>query len=150
MSHPSELHTQMAQWRHHLHQHPETGFEEKQTSDYVAKALHGMGLDVHRGIGGTGLVANLTVGTGGRAVGIRADMDALNITENAGCRAHASSIPGKMHACGHDGHMAMVLGAARLLSERRDFNGTVRFVFQPAEEHGRGAKAMMADGLFDR
>lgn len=95
-------------------------------------------------------MANLTVGTGGRAVGIRADMDALNITENAGCRAHASSIPGKMHACGHDGHMAMVLGAARLLSERRDFNGTIRFVFQPAEEHGRGAKAMMADGLFDR
>lgn len=152
MSTPSEhaLHTQMAQWRHHLHKHPETGFEEKLTSDYVAKALQDMGLEVHRGIGGTGLVANLTVGTGGRAVGIRADMDALNITENADCRAHASSLPGKMHACGHDGHMAMVLGAARLLSERRDFRGTVRFVFQPAEEHGRGAKAMMADGLFDR
>ncbi len=145
-----ELHSQMAQWRHHLHKHPETGFEEKLTSDYVANALEGMGLEVHRGIGGTGLVASLTVGSGGRSVGIRADMDALNITESAGCRAHASSIPGKMHACGHDGHMAMVLGAARLLSERRDFNGTVRFVFQPAEEHGRGAKAMMADGLFER
>ncbi|KHK49016.1 amidohydrolase [Ralstonia sp. A12] len=150
MSNPYELHFQMAQWRHHLHRHPETGFEEKLTSDYVATALEGMGLEVHRGIGGTGLVANLTVGSGGRTVGIRADMDALNITESAGCRAHASSIPGKMHACGHDGHMAMVLGTARLLSERRDFNGTVRFVFQPAEEHGRGAKAMMADGLFER
>lgn len=150
MSNNSELQFQMAQWRHHLHKHPETGFEERLTSDYVANVLQDLGLDVHRGIGGTGLIANLTVGEGNRTVGIRADMDALNITESAGCRAHASSIPGKMHACGHDGHMAMVLGAARLLSERRDFNGTVRFVFQPAEEHGRGAKAMMADGLFER
>ena len=105
---------------------------------------------MHRGIGGTGPVANLTAGTGKRAIGIRADMDALNIAEHAPGREHASRTPGKMHACGHDGHMSMVLGAAQLLAERKDFDGTVRFIFQPAEEHGRGAKAMMADGLFER
>lgn len=146
----TSLQEQLKSWRHQLHQNPETGFEEIRTSDYVAKALKVLGLEVHRNIGGTGLVASLTVGNGKRAIGIRADMDALNITENAPMRPHASSSVGKMHACGHDGHMAMVLGAARLLAERRDFSGTVRFIFQPAEEHGRGAKAMMADGLFDR
>lgn len=144
------LHTQLVAWRHHLHRHPETGFEEVNTSDFVAHVLEGLGLDVHRGLGGTGLVANLTVGDGSGVVGLRADMDALNITEQARGRDHASHVAGKMHACGHDGHMAMVLGAAALLSSRRDFNGTVRFIFQPAEEHGRGAKAMMADGLFER
>ncbi|MFT4063869.1 M20 aminoacylase family protein [Paraburkholderia sp.] len=137
-------------WRHHLHRYPETGFEEVQTSDYVARILSALGLDVHRNIGGTGLVANLKVGSSNRAIGIRADMDALAITEKAPDRAYASCSLGKMHACGHDGHMAMVLGAARLLAEKKDFDGTVRFIFQPAEEHGRGAKAMMADGLFDR
>ncbi|BCG02854.1 amidohydrolase (plasmid) [Paraburkholderia sp. PGU19] len=146
----STLQGQLKNWRRHLHQYPETGFEEVNTSDYVANILATLGLDVHRGIGGTGLVANLTVGDGKRAIGLRADMDALNITEHATARAHASRTPGKMHACGHDGHMSMILGAARLLAERRDFNGTVRFIFQPAEEHGRGAKAMMADGLFER
>ena len=146
----STLQGQLKSWRQHLHQYPETGFEEVNTSDYVANILAALGLDVHRGIGGTGLVANLTVGDGKRAIGLRADMDALNITEHAPARTHASRTPGKMHACGHDGHMSMILGAARLLAERRDFNGTVRFIFQPAEEHGRGAKAMMADGLFER
>ncbi|TFV93886.1 amidohydrolase [Oxalobacteraceae bacterium OM1] len=146
----SELHRQLAAWRHHLHQHPETGFEEVDTSAYVANALEAMGLKVHRGIGGTGLVANLTVGDGKGVIGLRADMDALNITEAAQQRAHASCKHGKMHACGHDGHMAMILGAAKLLTQARDFNGTVRFIFQPAEEHGRGAKAMISDGLFDR
>jgi amidohydrolase len=146
----TSLQEQLKNWRHQLHQNPETGFEEVQTSDYVARILKTLGLDVHRDIGGTGLVANLTVGNGKRVIGIRADMDALNIAENAPTRQHASTNAGKMHACGHDGHMAMVLGAARLLAEKRDFNGTVRFIFQPAEEHGRGAKAMMADGLFDR
>ncbi|SAL04300.1 amidohydrolase [Caballeronia calidae] len=140
----------LAGWRHHLHRNPETGFEEVQTSDFVAKILSALGLDVHRNIGGTGLVANLKVGNGPGVVGLRADMDALAITENAPERAYASCTSGKMHACGHDGHMAMVLGAARLLAESRDFNGTVRFIFQPGEEHGRGAKAMMADGLFER
>jgi amidohydrolase len=144
------LEQQMVAWRHHLHRHPETGFEEVDTSDYVARILTGLGLEVHRGISGTGLVASLSCGSGKRVIGLRADMDALNITETAPGRAHTSMTAGKMHACGHDGHMAMVLGAARLLRERMDFDGTVRFIFQPAEEHGRGAKAMMADGLFER
>lgn len=140
---------QLAAWRHHLHKHPESGFEELATADYVAKALVGMGLEVHRGIGGTGLVASLTVGNGKGVIGLRADMDALHITE-AQQRPHASCNHGKMHACGHDGHMAMILGAAMILKQSRDFDGTVRFIFQPAEEHGRGAKAMISDGLFDR
>lgn len=146
----SSLQSQLKSWRQHLHQNPETGFEEVATSDYVARALKALGLDVHRGIGGTGLVANLAVGNGRGVIGLRADMDALNIAENAPGRLHASRTQGKMHACGHDGHMSMILGAARLLAERKDFNGTVRFIFQPAEEHGRGAKAMMKDGLFER
>ncbi|MGF6472535.1 amidohydrolase [Paraburkholderia youngii] len=146
----STLQGQLKSWRQYLHQHPETGFEEVNTSDYVANILRTLGLEVHRGIGGTGLVANLTAGDGKRVIGLRADMDALNIAEQAPDREHASRTAGKMHACGHDGHMSMILGAARLLAERRDFNGTVRFIFQPAEEHGRGAKAMMADGLFKR
>ncbi|QXI26506.1 M20 aminoacylase family protein [Pseudomonas vanderleydeniana] len=140
----------LKQWRHGFHRQPETGFEEFTTSDEVARILTDLGLEVHRGIGGTGLVASLTVGDGPGVIGLRADMDALNITEQAHGREHASCTPGKMHACGHDGHMAMILGAAQLLCTRRDFNGTVRFIFQPAEEHGRGAKAMMADGLFER
>ncbi|MCP3728133.1 M20 family metallopeptidase [Paraburkholderia sp. CNPSo 3272] len=146
----STLQGQLKSWRQYLHQRPETGFEEIHTAHYVANILETLGLEVHRGIGGTGLVANLTVGDGKRVIGVRADMDALNIAEQAPGRAHASLNAGKMHACGHDGHMSMVLGAARLLAEQRDFDGTVRFIFQPAEEHGRGAKAMMADGLFDR
>lgn len=146
--------TQFAQrlqnWRHAFHRHPETGFEEINTAEKVSGILQDLGLEVHRGIGGTGLVASLTVGEGNGIVGLRADMDALNITEQAAHREHVSLVAGKMHACGHDGHMAMMLGAAELLCARRDFNGTVRFIFQPAEEHGRGAKAMMADGLFKR
>ena len=145
-----EFDQQLVRWRHHLHRHPEQGFQERTTSDYVASVLQALGLEVHRGIGGTGMVASLRVGTGGGVIGLRADMDALAIHESAPGREHASVTPGCMHACGHDGHMAMVLGAARLLSEGRDFNGTVRFIFQPAEEHGRGAKAMMDAGLFER
>ena len=129
---------QLVRWRHHLHRHPETGFNERGTADYVAGILAALGLDVHRGIGGTGVVANLKVGAGRGTIGLRADMDALAITEAAEGRAHASIVPGCMHACGHDGHMAMLLGAAQRLAERRDFSGTVRFIFQPAEEHGRG------------
>jgi hippurate hydrolase len=146
----TSLQSQLKSWRQHLHRHPETGFEEVATADYVANILQTLGLEVHRGIGGTGLVANLNVGSGKGAIGLRADMDALNIMENAPERSYASGTRGKMHACGHDGHMSMILGAARLLAERRDFSGTVRFIFQPAEEHGRGAKAMMRDGLFER
>ncbi len=146
----SDLQRQMTAWRHRLHELAEAGFEEVATSDYVAKILCELGLDVHRGIGGTGLVANLTVGEPAQAIGIRADMDALKLVEQAPGRHYASKNPGRMHACGHDGHMAMVLGAARLLSQREDLNGTVRFIFQPAEEHGQGARAMLRDGLFER
>lgn len=145
----SDFEKQLHQWRHSLHANPETGFEEITTAEYVAGQLKAMGLEVHTGIGGTGLVASLTVGDSPTVIGLRADMDALNITETTG-KSYCSQNHGKMHACGHDGHMAMLLGAAKLLTEGRDFNGTVRFVFQPAEEHGRGAKAMMADGLLER
>ncbi|MFM2346347.1 MAG: hypothetical protein RL654_1100 [Pseudomonadota bacterium] len=137
-------------WRHDFHRFPETGFAEHRTADRVAQILTLLGLEVHRGIGGTGLVASLTVGTGTGVIGLRADMDALAMSETAENRAHASVHAGCMHACGHDGHMAMLLGAAQLLAERRDFDGTVRFIFQPAEEHGRGAAAMLADGLLER
>jgi hippurate hydrolase len=141
---------QLVQWRHHLHRFPETGFNERRTSDYVAQVLQLLGLEVHRGIGGTGVVASLKLGENSTAIGLRADMDALAISETAPGRSHASVNAGCMHACGHDGHMAMLLGAAQLLTQRRDFDGTVRFIFQPAEEHGRGAAAMIADGLFER
>ncbi|NDY92069.1 M20 aminoacylase family protein [Ideonella livida] len=137
-------------WRHDFHRFPETGFEEHATADRVAALLQAMGLEVHRGVGGTGVVASLTVGQGAGVIGLRADMDALALQENAPGRPHASTRAGCMHACGHDGHMAMLLGAAELLTRRRDFDGTVRFIFQPAEEHGRGAAAMLADGLLTR
>jgi hippurate hydrolase len=137
-------------WRHDFHRFPEIGFNEHRTADRVAQLLQTLGLQVHRGVGGTGVVASLTVGQGTRTIGLRADMDALAMSEAAPGRAHASAHPGCMHACGHDGHMAMLLGAAQLLCRRRDFDGTVRFIFQPAEEHGRGAAAMLADGLLQR
>ncbi|SDV48956.1 M20 aminoacylase family protein [Chitinasiproducens palmae] len=141
---------QLVRWRHHLHRFPETGFNEHRTSDYVSEALRMLGLDVQRGIGGTGIVATLRAGRGPGVIGVRADMDALAITEVDTARPHASRHAGCMHACGHDGHMAMVLGAARLLATTPDFDGTVRFIFQPAEEHGRGAAAMLRDGLLER
>jgi amidohydrolase len=141
---------QLTQWRHRFHREPETGFEEHETSAFAAAVLEGFGLEVTRGIGGTGFVASLTCGDGHGVIGLRAEMDALNIHEQAPKRNHASVRAGKSHACGHDGHMSMVLGAAKLLCERRDFNGTVRFIFQPAEEHGKGAKAMIANKLFER
>ncbi len=144
------LHEGWLRWRHDFHRFPETGFEERQTGERVAQVLQMLGLEVHRGIGGTGLVASLKVGDGTGVIGLRADMDALAMTEAAPGRPYASTRPGCMHACGHDGHMAMLLGAAQLLAARRDFDGTVRFVFQPAEEHGRGAAAMLADGLLER
>ncbi|MBC3495704.1 amidohydrolase [Pseudomonas sp. SWRI100] len=142
--------SKIAAWRHSFHRHPELGFEEVETAEKVKQILESFGLEVHKGFGGTGLVASLKVGGGTKVIGLRADMDALGISEVAPGRAHISQIEGKMHACGHDGHMAMVLGAADLLCSRLDFDGTVRFIFQPAEEHGRGAKAMIADGLFEK
>ncbi|MFD0825052.1 M20 aminoacylase family protein [Neobacillus sp. M.A.Huq-85] len=140
---------QLTEWRHYLHAHPESAFEERNTSEFVAKVLTDMGLEVHRNIGGTGIVANLTVGDGKGIIGIRADMDAINLTEEVEY-PYKSQNSGKMHACGHDGHMATILGAVKLLTERKDFKGTVRFIFQPAEEIGKGAFAMMQDGLFER
>ncbi len=145
-----DLERQLVRWRHDLHRIPETGFEEHLTAAYVSAELTALGLEVHRGIGGTGIVASLP-GRPGRAVALRADMDALPLTEDtADGRSHGSEHAGRMHACGHDAHMAMVLGAAQLLASEADRDRTVRFVFQPAEEHGRGAAAMIADGLFDR
>lgn len=140
---------QLTEWRRYLHRHPETAFEEVKTSAFVAEKMREMGYEVETGIGGTGVVASMTVGDGEKAIGIRADMDALNITEQTGLD-YASETDGKMHACGHDGHVTTALGAAKLLAETKDFNGTVRFIFQPAEEHGEGAMAMLNDGLFER
>lgn len=143
------LKNEIMEWRHYLHRHPEWALEEKITSDFIAGKLEEMGLEVHRNIGKTGIVAVLKCGDGTEAVGLRADMDAICL-EELGDVSYKSENPGKMHACGHDGHSATLLGAAKLLSERRDFNGTVYFIFQPGEEPGIGADAMMEDGLFDR
>jgi len=141
---------QMVAWRHDLHRNPEFGFEEQRTAAFVAHRLREFGLDdVAEGIGGTGLVGTLTRGTSGRAIALRADMDALRIQEQ-GQVGHRSTVPGLMHACGHDGHTAMLLGAAKMLAEEGGFDGTVRFVFQPAEEWGKGALAMLDDGLLER
>lgn len=140
---------QLKAWRHELHQNPETAFEEHKTAAFVAARLREMGLEVSEGVGKTGVVATLTVGDGKKRVGIRADMDAINLTE-ASAHGHISKNKGKMHACGHDGHTVTLLGAAALLAESRDFSGTVRFIFQPAEEPGYGAKAMIDDGLLVR
>ncbi|TQI75211.1 hippurate hydrolase [Bosea sp. AK1] len=145
-----DLQSQMTAWRRHLHTHPEFGFEEKRTAAFVAAKLREFGLDeVVEGVGGTGVVGTLKRGSGNRAIALRADMDALRITEQGG-RPYRSQTPGVMHACGHDGHTAMLLGAARLLAEEGGFDGTVRFLFQPAEEWGRGALAMLDDGLMER
>ena len=146
----AELVSAMTRWRRYLHAHPEFGFEEKRTAAFVAARLREFGLDeVVEGVGGTGVVGTLRRGTRNRAVALRADMDALRITE-AGTRDHRSEVPGTMHACGHDGHTAMLLGAARHLAEAGGFDGMVRFVFQPAEEWGQGALAMLRDGLMQR
>ncbi len=136
-------------WRRHLHSLPETGFEEVRTSEFVAGKLASFGMDVHRGLGGTGVVGTLRRGSANRAIGLRADMDALNIVEANGF-AHRSQVQGKMHACGHDGHTAMLLGAAKLMAAEGRFDGTLHVFFQPAEEHGCGAQAMVDDGLLQR
>ena len=143
------LPARMTAWRHDLHRHPEAGFEEHRTAAFVAETLRGLGLEVVEGVGGTGVVGTLRRGTGNRAVALRADMDALRITEATGL-PHASATPGRMHACGHDGHTVMLLGAAELLATEGGFDGTVRFLFQPAEEWGQGALAMLDDGLLER
>ncbi|PWC36421.1 M20 aminoacylase family protein [Azospirillum sp. TSO35-2] len=141
----------MTAWRRDIHAHPELGFEEDRTAGIVAAKLEEFGITVHRGLGKTGVVGTLTgLGTGsGRTIGLRADMDALPMPE-ANDFDHASRHAGKMHACGHDGHTTMLLGAARYLAETRNFDGTVHFIFQPAEEGLGGARRMIEDGLFQR
>ncbi len=138
---------EMTAWRHDFHRHPELGFEEMRTSDRVAELLESFGIEVHRGIGGTGVVGVLRRGNGPGSIAIRADMDALPIAE-VNTHDYASQTPGKMHACGHDGHTATLLGAARYLAEHGNFSGTVIFLHQPNEEHGKGAAAMLDHALF--
>ncbi|WP_136636233.1 amidohydrolase [Pseudooceanicola onchidii] len=135
--------------RRDLHAHPELGFEEERTSSIVADRLAAAGIEVTRGLGGTGVVGTLRRGSGNRAVMLRADMDALAMPEETGLD-YASTVPGKMHACGHDGHTVMLLGAAEALARDGDFSGTVHFVFQPAEEGRGGGARMIADGFFDQ
>ena len=141
----------LRQTRHHLHQNPELSFAEVATSELVAGKLQEWGYQVTRHVGGHGVVGTLKAGEGTRSVAVRADMDALPITEETG-KPHASQVAGSMHACGHDGHTTMLLGAAQQLASTRQFSGTVHLVFQPAEEAGKnsGAQQMIADGLFER
>ena len=142
------LHAEMTSWRRHLHANPETAFEEHDTAAFVAERLRSFGLAVDRGLAGTGVVGTLSVGHG-PAIALRADMDALPIQEENEF-AHRSTRLGKMHACGHDGHTAMLLGAARYLAATRRFGGTVHFVFQPAEENEAGGRLMVEQGLFEK
>ncbi len=145
----SQLVAQMTEWRRHMHRHPECGFELPLTADFIAEKLQSFGIEVVRNIGQTGVVGILQSGDGCASIGLRADMDALHIHEQNSFE-HRSQHDGRMHACGHDGHSAMLLGAACHLARHPDFNGTVYFIFQPDEEHGKGAQAMIDDGLFER
>ncbi|NYT62037.1 amidohydrolase [Alcaligenaceae bacterium] len=143
----TELIARMQSWRHDIHAHPETAFAEARTSALVAQALKNMGLEVHTGLAKTGVVATLKRGAG-PTIGLRADLDGLDIHELSQV-PHQSTIPGKMHGCGHDGHTAMLLGAAQYLSQNHDFSGTVHFIFQPAEENEGGGRVMIEEGLFE-
>jgi hippurate hydrolase len=146
----AEYQDELTAWRRHLHERPELGFEERETAAFVAEKLRSFGCDeVHTGIGRTGVVAVIRGGASGRSIGLRADMDALPI-EEATDAAWASRHPGRMHACGHDGHTTMLLGAARYLAETRNFDGTAYLIFQPAEEGGGGGRVMVDEGLFER
>lgn len=144
----ADRHDEMTVWRRHLHAHPELGFEEHMTADFIAEKLESFGIEVHRGMAGTGVVGVIQgQGSSERKIGLRADIDALPMTE-ANNFDHKSTHEGKMHACGHDGHTTMLLGAAQYLAETRNFDGTVILIFQPAEEGGGGGKVMIDDGLF--
>ena len=147
----AEFHPEMTAWRHALHARPELGYEEHWTAEFIAEKLQSFGIEVITGMGGTGVVGRLegAHNTSRRKIGLRADMDALPMQEMNDFE-HKSAYEGKMHACGHDGHMTMLLGAARYLSETRQFDGEVYFIFQPAEEGGAGGKAMIDDGLFSQ
>jgi len=144
----SEFHKQMVTWRHHLHKHPELSFKEVMTSDYIASVLESHNIEMHRGLAVTGIVATIHGTKKGKAIGLRADMDALPIQEKNEF-SHKSVHDGKMHACGHDGHSTMLLGAAVYLKENNDFAGTVHFIFQPAEEGGGGGRVMVEEGIFE-
>src|SRR6476661_9262611 len=144
-----EIQGEITAIRRDIHAHPELAYQEPRTSDIVASKLQEWGLEVTRGLGKTGLVGTLREGNSLKAIGLRADMDCLPMDERNDFE-HRSQNPGRMHACGHDGHTAMLLGAAKVLSEKRDFEGAVHFIFQPAEEGGGGGKAMIDDGLFDK
>lgn len=144
----AEFHDEMTEWRRDFHANPELGFQEKRTAGIVAAKLAEWGIEVHAGVGRTGVVGVLKAGDGDRRIGLRADMDALPIVERTG-KPYASGSDGVMHACGHDGHTTMLLGAARYLAETKNFDGTVHFIFQPAEEGLGGAFGMLEDGLFD-
>ncbi|MCL4166579.1 UNVERIFIED_CONTAM: hypothetical protein GTU68_015159, partial [Idotea baltica] len=137
----------MIRWRHWLHQHPELSYQEIKTSDYIADVLTSLNVPHHRGLAGTGIVATIHGTQPGDSIGLRADIDALSITE-ANDFAHKSIHDGKMHGCGHDGHTTMLLGAAAYLIQHNEFAGTVHLIFQPAEEGDAGAKQMIDDGLF--
>jgi len=141
------LHDEMTEWRRDIHQHPELKFEENRTSDLVAAKLEEFGIEIHRGLAKTGVVGTIRNGDG-PSIGLRADMDALPLEEKNTFK-HASSNPGKMHACGHDGHTAMLLGAAKHLAASKNFKGTVNLIFQPAEEGGGGGELMIKEGLFE-
>jgi len=145
----SDLHEQMVVWRHHLHQHPELSFKEKMTSDYIASVLQSYDIEIHRGLAVTGIIATVHGQRDGNIIGLRADMDALPIQE-LNDFSYKSVHDGKMHACGHDGHSTMLLGAAIYLKENNDFSGTVHFIFQPAEEGGGGGRVMVEEGIFDQ
>ncbi|MEM7121114.1 MAG: M20 aminoacylase family protein [Pseudomonadota bacterium] len=144
----AEFHDDMTRWRRDIHAHPETAFEENRTADVVAGLLEEFGIEVHRGLATTGVVGTLKNGNGDRRVGLRADLDALHIHEK-NTFEHVSKHEGKMHACGHDGHTTMLLGAARYLAETKNFDGTIHFIFQPAEENEGGGRVMIEDGLFE-
>ena len=145
----SDLHEQMVTWRHHLHQHPELSFKEKMTSDFIASVLQSHDIEIHRGLAVTGIIATVHGQRDGNVIGLRADMDALPIQE-LNDFSYKSVHDGKMHACGHDGHSTMLLGAAIYLKENNDFSGTVHFIFQPAEEGGGGGRVMLEEGIFDK
>ncbi len=145
----SELAAKLTAWRRHIHANPELSLQEAETAAYVQARLTELGVPFQAGVGGHGVVATISRGASNRSVGLRADMDALPITETTG-QPYASTKSGVMHACGHDGHTASLLGAAALLARDQDWTGTVHLVFQPAEEGSGGAKAMLADGLFSR
>jgi amidohydrolase len=144
----AEFHDAMTAWRRDIHAHPETAFEEVRTADVVADLLEEFGMKVHRGLATTGVVGTLKAGDGKRHIGLRADLDALHIHEKNDFD-HRSQNDGKMHACGHDGHTTMLLGAAKYLAETKNFDGTIHFIFQPAEENEGGGRVMVEDGLFD-